>query len=138
MTAVAGPSGAGGAARVQGRVLPEHLTLEPPERRGRLDPELLVECLLVRRARGQRIRVPARPIERQHVLDPEPLTQRMPADLRLQFGDDIAVAPAREVRLDAPLERRQAQLLEAGAFMVGERLRELGERGPAPELERVA
>jgi hypothetical protein len=43
----------------------------------------------------------------------------------------------REVGLDPPLERRHAELLETRALMPGERLRKLGECGPAPECERV-
>ena len=72
------------------------------------------------------------------MLRAEPLAQRMLRDQRLELADDVAVMPERQVGLDPPLERGEAQLLEARALVPCERLRELGQRGPAPERERVA
>ena len=60
-------------------------------------------------------------------------------DERLELGDELCVAPEREVRLDALLERDGAQLLEPRDLRLRERLvEEVGERGAAPERERLA
>ena len=72
------------------------------------------------------------------MLRAEPLAQRVLGDQRLELADHVAVMPEREVGLDPPFERGEAELLEARALVPGERLRELGECRPAPERERVA
>ena len=64
---------------------------------------------------------------------------RVLGDQRLELADQLGVAAEREVGLDPLLERRQPQVLEPAALGLGERLvRELGERRPAPERERLA
>ena len=81
--------------------------------------------------------MPARAVEREHVLRAEPFAKRVLGDQRLELADDVAVMPEREVGLDPPFECGEAELLEARALVPGERLRELGERRPAPERERA-
>ena len=79
----------------------------------------------------------AGPVEREHVLRAEPLSERVLRDQRLQLADDVAMAAEREVGLDPPFERAEAQLLEPRRLVRCEGLRELGERRPAPERERA-
>ena len=60
----------------------------------------------------------------------------MLGDETLQFGDDLAVATAREVGVDPVLERREPQLLETDDLRLRKRLPgEVGEGGPAPQRE---
>ena len=60
-------------------------------------------------------------------------------DERLELGDELGVAPEREVGLDPLLERDGAELLEPRDLGLGERLvEEVGERRAAPERERLA
>ena len=86
---------------------------------------------------GKGIGLPARPVEREHVLRAKAFAQRMTGDQRLELTDHVAVPAQRQLGFDAPLERGEAQLLEATALGSRERLRELGERRAAPETERV-
>ena len=72
------------------------------------------------------------------MLGAKPLPQRMLGDQRLELADDVALMPERELGLDPQLDRGQAKLLEPRALVPGERLRELGQRGAAPERERLA
>jgi hypothetical protein len=67
------------------------------------------------------------------------LAQRVLGDERLQLAHQVGVAAARQVRVDARLERRPAQLLQPRDLDLRERLEgEVGERRPAPERQRLA
>ena len=56
----------------------------------------------------------------------------------LELADQVGVAAEREVCLDPFLEGKKAKLLEPRALAHGKRLRgELGQRGTAPECERL-
>ena len=55
----------------------------------------------------------------------------------LELADDVGVAPEREVGVDPLLQRGQAELLQAGALVAREGLRELRERWAAPQCERL-
>ena len=81
--------------------------------------------------------MPAGPVEREHVLQAEALAKRVLGDQRFELTDHVAVMAEREVGLDPLLERCNAELLETRALVPGERLRDLGQRGPAPERKRV-
>src|SRR5205814_7358323 len=111
---------------------------EPLQSRRRLEPEILVERLPRSPVRFERVRLPARAIERQHQLRAERLAQRMLGDEVLQLADELAVAAERELRLVSLLECRKPDLLEALDRGAGERLvGEVGERRAAPEAERL-
>jgi hypothetical protein len=134
-----GRSGTRLAARVQleGRVLLQHLPLELAQGRGRLDPELFVERPPEGLVARERLGLPTRTVEREHVLGAEALAERMLGDQRLQLSDDVAVMPERELGLDPQFDRSKSNLLEPCALVPAEGLGELGERGAAPERERV-
>src|SRR5262249_5960530 len=92
--------------------------------------------LLVRR---QRLRLPAGAVEREHLLAPQALAQRIAGDQRLELTDEIAVAPELQIGFDPLFKRMHPELLEPGRLGRRERLRrELGERRAAPQLERRA
>ena len=125
--------------RVEGRVLPEDPLLQVLQPAGRLDSELLdVDAARVA-VRRERFGLPAGAIERQHQLPAQPLAERMLGDEPFELGRELPVPAERELRLDPLLDGLDAQLLEPGALGGGERIvRELGQRGSAPELERLA
>ena len=68
----------------------------------------------------QRLRLAAVAVEREHELAAQPLAQRMLAHERLQLADHARVVAERELRLDAQLDRRQPQLLQADDRPLGE------------------
>jgi hypothetical protein len=87
-----------------------------------LGPEL-VEQGAPRGAVGlQRIGLAPAAIQREHELASEPLAQRLRGDEDLELGDELLRAAEGEVGLDAVLERGDAQLLQARAGELRERL----------------
>ncbi len=62
----------------------------------------------------------------------------MALDESLQLADQLVVASQSEICVDPLLERGEPKLLEPGDLRLRERLvREVGQRRPAPERERV-
>ena len=100
----------------------------------------LVDERLPRRAVGlERLGLPPGAVEREHQLAAQALAQRVLGDERLELGHERRVPAERELGLDPLLERREPQLLEPLDGRARERLvREVGERRPAPEVERLA
>ncbi len=118
-------------------VLAEDRGLELAELRAGVDAELLDEGLARGAVGGERVGLPAGAVEREHELRARPLAEWLRGDERLELGDELRVAPEREVGLDPLLERDGAQLLEPGDLGLRERLvEEVGERRAAPERER--
>ena len=112
--------------------------LELPQLGARLDPELVERGPRVA-VRLQRLRLPARAVQREHQLAAQPLAMRMLRDQRLQLADELGVPAQRQVGLDPLLERRQPQLLEPAALDPRERLlAELRQRRAAPQRQRLA
>src|SRR5436309_4791778 len=65
------------------------------------------------------------------------LSQRMLRSELLELRHDRAVAPRREVGVDALLQRREPELSEPRDLVLGEIVElDVGERRPTPELER--
>jgi hypothetical protein len=74
-----------------------------------------------------------------HEHGPQPLTEWVLADERLDFTDELCVSSEREIGFEPPLERGNAELFETRDFDLRERLvREFGERRPAPKIESIA
>ena len=68
-----------------------------------------------------------------------PFAQRLPRDERRELADERSVASKRKVGLDPLLEHNEAALLEARDLGAGEVVvGEVGQRGPAPQRERLA
>ena len=128
-----------GVGRLQPDLLPEDRRVQLLQLAARLDAELLDEhaaCVLV----GiERLGLPARPVQREHQLAPEPLAQRVLFDESLELPDESEMARGVEVGLDPLLQRREPELFEPGDLRLRERLvRELRERRAAPERQRLA
>ena len=122
------------------RVLEEDGLLQPLQRRAGLDAELLGQVLAPGRVGPQRLGLPARPVQRPHQLAPQALPQRVGGHQPTRSSATTsAVAPERQLRLEAGLEGRQAQLLQPGGLGHGEGLvGEVGQRRAPPQRQGVA
>ena len=104
----------------------------------RLDAELVDEQTARVPIDVERLGLPAGAVERSHERRAEPLAQRVRLHEHLELGDELGVVPERQVGFDAPLEGAQPELFESSDLRLRERLvRQVGERGPSPEAERV-
>jgi len=118
------------------RVLLQHSPLEVLETRGGVDAELVVEHASEDLEDGERLGVPAAPVQRQHELPAQALAQRMAAYEGIELRDELHMAPEGQLRLDALLQACEV-LLGKSAFLEScERFLEVCKRWPAPELER--
>ena len=127
-----------GRGRGERRVVLEDASLERTQLGRRLEPEL-VERRAGVAVRGERVGLPARPVEGDDPLALEPLAVRMGEDERLELADDRGVTPGRQVEVDPRLEDRQPALVEARRRGLREGLvREVRERRPTPERECLA
>src|SRR4051794_40857539 len=87
--------------------------------------------------RFERLRLAARPVEREHQLGTQALAERMRTHEAVELGDELRVAAADEVGVDPLFERRHAQLRQSRDLGLRERLeRDIRERRPAPQPER--
>ncbi len=80
--------------------------------------------------------MPPAAVESQHELSSRPLAQRMALDERLELGDERRLAAEGQLGVDALLEAGETVLFEPRLLQPGERLRELRQRHPAPQVER--
>ncbi len=88
---------------------------------------------------GERVRLSAGAIEREHQLRAQPLSERLLRDQLLELADELAVSAEREIGVDPVLERCQSKLPEAHDLGLCKRLpRQIGERRAAPERKRRA
>jgi hypothetical protein len=88
--------------------------------------------------RLERIGLPPAAVEREHQLSAQSLAQRVLADERVELARDLGMPAAGEVGVDPRAEAAEAQILEPRDLGLGEALvGDVGERRPAPELERV-
>ena len=117
-------------------LLAKDLRIELLERAARLDPELVDEQPPAFVEGLQRVRLPAGPVERQHQLGPESLTQRVRTEERLEHRDDLVVPLELELGVHQLFGRGEAQLLEPARLVLSERLElRIGQRRPAPQGE---
>lgn len=124
-------------AVLQGRVVPQDRPLEVPECRTRLEAELADEDTARVAVRGERVGRPAGPVQGQHQLSARAFPQRFGLDQRLELGDQLGVAPQRQLGLHQLLTRRHAELLQPRRLRPRERLvREVREGRPTPERQR--
>ena len=116
----------------------EDATLERAELGRGLEPEL-VERRSGVAVGGEGVRLPARPVQGDHLMGAEPLAVWMRRDERLELGRQRGVASRVEIVPDPGLESREAGVFEPGRLRLGERLvGEVGKGRPAPERERLA
>ena len=107
------------------------------KRRRRLDAQLLHEHPTGFLVRLERLGLPSAPIQGEHELPAGSLPERIVAHEPFELPDELRSAAKFQLGLDPLLDRGQAELLEAGRFVLGEALvGEVAERCAAPELER--
>ena len=94
--------------------------MQPLQRLAGVDAELAGEQFADPPVGGERVGLPAAPVQRQHELAVQPLPQRVPGHQLLQLGDERVVPAERQVGVDAGLQRGQPQFLQAGGLRPGE------------------
>ena len=87
--------------------------LELLQGRARLDAKLVDEQPPRLAIDLERLDLATGAVERLHEHGPQPLAEWVLPDEHLDFTDELGVAAEREVGLEAPLERLQAELFEA-------------------------
>ena len=124
--------------RVERRILLQNRSFEAPQGRARLDAHLLHQALARIPEDRQRLALPPGSVEREHQLPAQALAQRVAGDQRLELTGELGPAQV-QVRVDSILERRQPKLVQASDLGLRESLeREVGERRPTPQLQRLS
>ncbi len=91
----------------------EDRRLQRDERRRRIETQVVGEDRAGAGERPQGVRLPIGPVQGDHELAGEPLAQRMLVERPLQLGGRLAMPAHRQQRVEAGLQRRQAQFLPA-------------------------
>ena len=114
----------------------EDRPLEPRQRRPRLEAQLLGQHAPAVPVDLQRLRLAPGAIQRQHQLRAQTLAQRLARDGGLELRDQLGMAPARQIGLDAALQRDHPALQHAVDLhaRLG-RLGQLGQRRSAPHAQ---
>ena len=118
-------------------ILPENCLLQPAQFGGRVQAEVLGKRLADPVIYGQRVSLPAAPVQGQHQLTVRPLAQRLLRNDGLQFGDHVRVAARGQFQLDTFLRCGEAELgqpvgLAQGPLPLGE----LRQRFASPQPQR--
>ena len=134
------PSGGGSSApgAASDAILSQDRALQLLQLRRRLEPELLVQSPARARVRLERVGLAPTAIQREHQQSDQPLTRRMLGGQLLELADDQRRLARGQPHVEALLERDEAQLLQPRDLPLRERLeRRIGQRGPAPQRQRV-
>ncbi|PPS87799.1 hypothetical protein BZZ08_02782 [Streptomyces sp. MH60] len=123
-----------GAARGGGGA-PQQFTVEGGQLGRGVGAELLGQRAPRLLVHGQRLGGPSARVQGPHQLPVQPLAQGMPGQQSPQLGHQLGATPERQIRLDPVLYGGQPQLREPGRL--GGRLRQVGQRGTAPQRERL-
>ena len=119
------------------RVMSEDRLLQPPQLRPRLQPQLLLQHPPRLLKALERVRLPAAPVEREHQLRPQPLSERILLDGGTELRHDLAMLAERERRLELLLESIDSQRLQPPRLAAEpRRLGQPLQRRTAPEAER--
>ena len=86
--------------------------MQGPQLRPRVDAEILGEQGAGPLVRSEGVSLPSLPVEGGHQQRPEPFAGRVATHQTLELGDERGAAAGHQLRLDAFLERRCAELLE--------------------------
>ena len=120
------------------RILLEDRAFEALQRWAWLQAEHLVEHSARFAVPLECVGLPAGTVESEHQLAGKAFAKRMLAHQILQLADELRSGPARQIRLDPRLDRRQAQLFEAFSFCLREPvIRKIRKSHSAPESERL-
>ena len=115
----------------------QDLRLESRQVGAGLEPQLAAETAAQPAVRAQRVRLAPGGVQGAHQLAPQPLTEGMLSDERLELADQLTVTSEADARFDPVLQRVEATLVEAPRLRLDRRL--LGDLAigrAAPESER--
>ena len=123
---------------VQARTLQQHVFFEPPElRRGR-DSEVFVEAARELGVGAESLGLSSAPVEPEHQARSEAFAQWEFVEGRPDEVDRQRVLAERQARIGELLDGDGSQIVEAGDLGAGrDDVADVGERGPAPEVERL-
>jgi hypothetical protein len=121
--------------RVERSVGGEDLLVQAPKRSAWLDAEFLGQHCAGGAELGQRIGLPAGPVQRQHDLAAESLAQRMLADQAGQLGRCLLVTAQGDHHLDPLLDRAQPQLGQARLLDGCPRAGNARQRSAVPQIQ---
>ena len=123
---------------VERRVVAQDRLLQALQLRRGLEPELLIQPPPPARVDLERVALAPAAIQRQHQQADQPLTRRILGAQLLELGDHKRVLAVGQPRIDALLQRGDAQLLQPRDLCLRERLKpHIGQRRPTPEPQRV-
>jgi hypothetical protein len=94
----------------------------PPQRRTGVDAELVGQQVADMTVGGERLRLPAAAVERQHELAVQPFPQRVLGGQLVEFGGQRVVPAERQVGVDPGFHRGQPQFLQAHGLRLDERV----------------
>ena len=118
--------------------MPEDRLLQALQLLARLEPELLDEKRPPLPVGLQGLGLPTAAVQRQHQLRPQPLTQRVPCDERLELADEVLVPSEVEVDRDPLFEHDEPPFVQARRLRPDPRGEvEVAERSAAPERESL-
>ena len=113
----------------------ENLLVHLAKRSGRLGAELVSEASPHPFVRGQRVRRPARRLEREHQLSREPLIERLLSDVRRQRGEQLSMLTPLQRELVVVQLHAQPLLCQGGAHVSQPRRVHARQRGAWPQPE---
>ena len=119
------------AHQIQIRILLKHRPLELLQLRARLDAELLDECRPRRLVGGKSFGLPARAVQGEHQLPPQPLPQRMLRDQPLELARRARRSDRLRGRRRSAAPGRRGGAPRAGSPPLGRTTRTRGRRGQA-------
>ena len=110
--------------------------LELAELAARDKPELVVELPAVALEGVERVRLPPRPVAREHDQAHEPLAERVLGEQPLALVEHGVEAAEPKLRLETGLVRLDPPLVQPLSVEAQAALDRVGDRRPAPEVER--
>ena len=121
------------------RVLGQDAGLELPQRRARVQAQLLDQAITDFGVGAQGLGLPSAPVQGEDEQLPQALAQRVFPAQRLQFAGQFPVPPQAQLGAGPGFGRHQGQLVQPGPFGIKKaRISELGQRLTAPQAERFA
>ena len=124
------------ARRRGGDVVAQNRGLELAELAARDKPELVVELPAVALEGVERVRLPPRPVAREHDQAHEPLAERVLGEQPLALVEHGVEAAEPKLRLETGLVRLDPPLVQPLSVEAQAALDRVGDRRPAPEVER--
>ncbi len=114
--------------------MPEDRQLQSLEVLRGLQTELLLQQLSESLVCGESIRLPSRPIQREHQASPQGLAERMDPHQRIELGDQLGSVTQLQACLDPQLHCAQEQLIQAVRFELQHAgMAEFAKRSPPPQ-----